>query len=139
MRRSGFTLVEMLLTLLVLAVGLSSLFALLPATANAARESREQRRMDHFAETVFSTLQSGHSDVFFPGITHSLVSGGDEIAWPGDTVSPDIVRPLFYTLSILDRTNQVREVRLRLRAPGLPEPRLYLHEFPASVQEWRQP
>ncbi len=135
-RRDGFTLIEMLLTMMVLAVGLSSLFALLPSAANAARESRDLRRMDRFADTVFSTLQSGDTELFILGETRDLDLSGTERLWPGD-LSADLVPPLYYSLSVLERTNQVREAQLRLRSPAMPEPRLYLHEFPERIQEWR--
>lgn len=57
---NGFTLVETLLTVAVLAVGLTAVTGMVVAASNASRAAREVRRMDSFATAVFTGLALEH-------------------------------------------------------------------------------
>lgn len=134
MKRQGFTLVELLLTIVVLAVGLTSLFALLPSAARVSAEARQQRRMDRFAETVFASLQSGSDTLPVFGGLHQIDDSGTPHFWPRENPA-DGSEPLRYVLSVVARTNQVREARLRVSNRWGLEEREYVLEFSDSPRE----
>jgi len=56
-RRHGFTLVELLLTLGVLAIGLTTLLALVPRVGELSRAMRDRDRAAVFAESVFASAE----------------------------------------------------------------------------------
>ncbi len=128
--KQGFTLVEILLALGVLAVGLLSLFALLPSAASWSRELRDQESSLRLAESVQASLQwhewhAGATNrvalaeaLELPQINGpqnlSLESG--EHAFP-DVMLPDELSPvLFYELRF--STNSWSEAQMQVRNLG---------------------
>lgn len=57
MKRAGYSLVEVTLALLVVAIGLTATFALFPEGLKATRSAVSDTEMGLFAEYVFSTLE----------------------------------------------------------------------------------
>ena len=94
-KREGFTLVELLLTLAVVVVGLTSVIGMVLASANQSREQRDHLLADHFASSVLATLRGAARDVHdtefldmsFPlTLTEETVvlrADGVRRAWPG--------------------------------------------------------
>jgi len=71
-RRSGYSLVEVTLALLVVAIGLVSTFALFPVGLKATRDAVDDTEIGLFAEYVFTTLE--------------LTAGLEGVGWTiGDT------------------------------------------------------
>jgi prepilin-type N-terminal cleavage/methylation domain-containing protein len=56
-RQSGFTLIEIVLALLIFALGCLALVSLFPSGLKMSREAQEFTRMAQFAETAFNALE----------------------------------------------------------------------------------
>ncbi|MCC5847733.1 MAG: hypothetical protein JJU29_06515 [Verrucomicrobia bacterium] len=95
--KSGFTLVELLLTLGVLVVGMTSTIAMVVASTNYSRANRNLREMDAFAESVFTAIHAsarGAADeeawqdltvkIRGPGGLQPITSNGENDWWPED-------------------------------------------------------
>lgn len=72
--KAGYSLVEVTLALLVVAIGLTATFALFPEGLKATRAAVNDTEMGLFADYVFSTLA-----VTAAAKGSALVSGGDEL------------------------------------------------------------
>jgi prepilin-type N-terminal cleavage/methylation domain-containing protein len=148
--RAGFTLIEMLLTLGVLALGLTVLFSLLPAAAGKSRENRDIQRIGVFADDVFASLAWSFeqpSEATAPTLedTWTLLSAAgpqmlleseDEILFPNVGVDGDILSPFRYTLIL--STNDVSQVDavLRVRSNSLNEPLEFTRRFTREQRPW---
>lgn len=150
-RRQGFTLVELLLSLGVLAIGLATLFSLLPGVSAYSRGLREERRLSQFAEAVFLTLswqledRSGLPDgvpdadkARLPTVTgiQSLVVSGEEQLWPDTGMAEAPVPVFYYTLQL--QSNDVRRVEatLKLRPAFDDQVRIYRRTLYPQVGAW---
>lgn len=136
-QHAGFTLVELLLTLLVLVVGLTSLLALFPAAMQDAQRIRETERMERMADTLFATLQAGETRLPFPANLDLLLTDGTEFQWPGEAASV-LIRPLSATLQLQSRTHQVVQADLQLSGAVLPQPLAWGWVYPESPPEWQE-
>lgn len=149
--RQGFTLVEMLLTLGVLAIGLTSIFTLLPGVTQFSRELRDQDRMQTFAEAVFASIEwqlesggdvpdvvSAEDKLELPRIlgTQALVISDQEQAWPDTGMAVELVPVMYYTLQL--QSNSVREVEvtLQLRPESRIQARTFTRTIYPQVQAW---
>jgi uncharacterized protein (TIGR02598 family) len=54
----GFTLVEVILALAVMAIGLVGILGIFPVALNTARESKQETRIAQLAQTMFSDLRT---------------------------------------------------------------------------------
>lgn len=137
--RAGFTLVEILLTLGVLAIGLTSIFTLLPGVTDFSRNLRDQDRMRTFADSVFASVEwslqrseipetvSGEEKRSFPNLlgVQEVKISDEEQSWPDTDGVEDLVPVFFYRLQVV--TNDVSEVEARLQLR--PQSRTNIVEF----------
>lgn len=160
--RSGFTLVELLATVFILAIGLGTVFSLITLTANWSGEQVRERRRERFAETVFATVawalgqpEDATEDPWTLPVTVEddidtsqalVVDGTDEVAWPRarqDGFASEIPR-IFYSLSLTTNTlgNVEAELAVRMQGerdmePGAPgEYRVFRRTFDARRPLW---
>ena len=149
--KQGFTLVELLLTIGVLAIGLVSIFSLLPGVSKFSRELRDDDDMQQFAEAVFASvawqLQSGGDTsavlpdaekLELPTIlgTQGLVISDQEQAWPDTGMVEAMVPVVYYRLQL--QSNSVREVEvtLQLRPASRNQSRIFNRTIYPQVQAW---
>lgn len=149
--RQGFTLVELLLTLGVLAIGLVSIFTMLPRVSQLSRELRDEDRMRDFAEAVFASmewqLQSGPDAAgslsdeekrTLPVVFGSqpVVISDVEQSWPDTASVEDLVTRLFYTLQVQTNAVSAVEVLLQVRPESRNQARSFNRTFYPQVQAW---
>lgn len=150
--KSGFTLVELLLTLGILVVGLTSTIAMVVAATNYSRANRNLREVDAFAESVFATIRStarGAADEEIPpdfADTPLQIRGpegprdvfpdGEETWWPEEPGSGTLAEVtgmlrFRYALELhldppgYEPEDETLEAVLTVFLPGEPNPRVY--------------
>ena len=89
MRKSGFTLVEVALALLVVGVGIVAIFGLFPAGMEAGRRTVNETQAALFAEEVFTAYRSLASVTNLTIATNAQVP----VAAPGQWSSPPLIIP----------------------------------------------
>lgn len=133
---SGFTLVELLATVFILAVGLGAVFALITMTAEWSGDQARERRRERFVESVFASaewaVETETEDEALPWtlpvmtedageVEQTLVVNDDEeTAWPRereDGIGSDIPR-LYYTLALSTNATGMVEAEVAVRAQG---------------------
>lgn len=122
--KQGFTLVELLLSLGVVAIALVSLFTLLPGISQFSREQRDRERMQIFATDVFQTAEQALRSGTGPGEADSLWQmrtglgrerlrvNAEETAWPSQTGAEHLVPVVWYRFLL--ETTSVEQVTLRM-------------------------
>lgn len=124
--KQGFTLVELLLSLGVVAIALVSLFTLLPGISQFSREQRDRERMQIFATDVFQTAEqalrsgSGVEDTDPESLWQMRTGLGrerlrvnaEETAWPSQTGAEQLVPVVWYRFLL--ETTSVEQVTLRM-------------------------
>ena len=149
-RKSGFTLVELLLALGVVAIGLATLFSLLPGISRFSREIRDKERMQGFAEDVFASLRwqiaagaSGsptdpQEPLMLMTITgqQNLLADGTEQRWPSDP-GADVLVPVFiYRLTLNTVSVHQVEALLEVRAERSSISHSFQDRIPIQEQAW---
>jgi prepilin-type N-terminal cleavage/methylation domain-containing protein len=111
-KQSGFTLIELLVTIFVLAIGLGTIFALVTMTADLSRQHLNERKLQRFSETVFTTVDwalsvdpNGDPDPWtVPVMTEGgeraqvLRADGEEAEWPVRGSEPERIPRIVYQL-----------------------------------------
>lgn len=163
--RQGFTLVELLLTLGVLAIGLGSILTLLPGITNFSRELRDKDRMEIFAESIFDALdgldaldwellqEESGEELLSEKLTFASLIGPqifqvssigpqafeasiEESEWP-DTGGTEGLTPVFYySLRVQVNSPLEMEARLTVRPESSLIPTEYSQVFHPQVQAW---
>lgn len=148
-RRQGFTLIEMLLALAVLAIGLTTIFAILPGASAYSRDLRDRQRMRVFADSVFASaewaLAENPEDPLMDPVPwtlptmagdRTLVATDSPVPWPDETVSSELVPVMWYTLTLDMNAGDGVEVILGVRRFELEEPTEFSRVFPKGGSPW---
>jgi len=118
-RRRGFTLVEVSLALLVMAVGVLGAFALFPHALAESQRASAETQASMFAETVFQTLraraQYKWSEVGMSFQTYGPGSRGDAKVWMVESPIRASGNVEFYTNSVVVSGRAMTETGLRYR------------------------
>jgi prepilin-type N-terminal cleavage/methylation domain-containing protein len=146
--RSGFTLVEMLLTSLVLSIGLIALFSLFSVGSAMSRDSRDRQRARAFADAVFASLEWREAGGEGEGVLRLPTEGGSRDldfgstnTWPfafSEVGLADVPR-LDYILNVsTNTTNGTVHARLDIRVQGSPmnRTRTYEKTFWPARETW---
>lgn len=80
LRCHGFSLVEIVLALGVIAFALVAIMGMFPVAMRAARDSQSETRATHIAQQIFNDLQSTDATNTFIAIGTNILNAGDRLA-----------------------------------------------------------
>ncbi len=114
-RRAGFSLVEVALAIMVIAVGLLSVFGLFPHGMESSRRALDETRAATFAEDTFNSLRVMAQTSDWASLTHRFSIPAPD--WWGNTYvwanHPYVLTNIYS--NIISNTERVREYALRYR------------------------
>lgn len=143
---NGFTLVETLLTVAVLAVGLTAVTGMVAAASSASRAARELRRMDAFAAAVFTEvaiLETESPDLLpgngiflpTPDGPREIFPDGEEHMFPGEDLW-ELAPQLWYRLETEEISETQITAELWLSSRGRGTERTYRREIFRQRRAW---
>ncbi|MCA1808173.1 MAG: prepilin-type N-terminal cleavage/methylation domain-containing protein [Lentisphaerae bacterium] len=88
--RAGFSLVEVTLAMMVIAVGILAVMSLFPAGLDQNMRSIEDTRMAFFAEEVFNGLQA-HAAEDWDGLETIIMKLAAEESWGSAPLPPEVI------------------------------------------------